>query len=266
MSSVLQLPWPSSNKTIFLLADIHSHKMHDKTIDSLIIHAESVSYDKRILFIMGDLFEFEEFMAKNPIYKKSFNSVSGIIDYLLPSFEAEMIFGNLLLDRLQRTFSKIIFMKGNHEDRIDQFLKTCPHDFRHNFFMNDSLSLDKRKIKMLEYDKWVYIGQQIGLHHGVNKWHGKSSLDKHFMAARCRTVFIGHLHRHELRSYSQVEDTRYAISLPCSSSCSPEWLRGKPNEWSTGYGVINLFPKEKYFFDVKITTNNRSCSDIGRLF
>jgi len=74
--------------------------------------------------------------------------------------------------------------------------------------------------------------------HGM--YHGSTCVKKHYEACGGRSVLFGHVHRLECRSFISRGETRQAWSLPAMCQLDPEYIKNSENNWSNGFGEVNV--------------------------
>ena len=177
-------------------------------------------------------------MKRGDNFKKYIQRSEGMEDYFVYETEKEFTWGNEILDHLQKLFPQIIFIEGNHDWRFKWFMEThSPAAYRHNFCLPTQLQLKKRGISHIHYNDWLDIGK-LSITHGM--WHSTTALKKHYESAGGRSVIFGHLHKFECKSFQSRGETRQAWGLPAMCTLNPEYLKNTENNWTNGFGLINM--------------------------
>jgi predicted phosphodiesterase len=249
MSKVLSLKLPRKDEihSYIVASDWHDIHLNSSAYDILKRFALRIPKKQRRLIILGDFVDLPEFMPRNKDFKRHVKSAMGIEDYFLPAAEMAMGWANDVLDELQKIFPVIIFASGNHDWRLDDFGRTySPPEYRPYFNLKARLRLRERNIPFVDYNCWIDIGR-LSLTHGM--YHGTTCCKKHYEAAG-RSVIFGHVHKVEARSFTRRGDTVMAWSLPCMANLSPDYLKGRENAWTTGFGVANMRHNGKFNFNV----------------
>jgi predicted phosphodiesterase len=239
MEKATVLPVPLEGiDTYFVASDWHSYHLNPACLSILSQHALLHKPEQRRLIINGDFLDFVFFMKKHEDYKKFIARPDGIETHFLPLYEEEVNWGNRCLDYLQKIFSEIVFVSGNHDKpRIDNFLGDCPHAYKHNFDLKRDLKLATRKIVFIEYNDWLDIGD-LSITHGM--FHGPSALKKHFMASGARNVIFGHIHHDNCESFMTRGKTKQVSSLPAMCDLNPDYIKNAETNWTNGYKVVNM--------------------------
>ena len=239
MEKTTVLPPPLQGiDTYFVASDWHSFHINPACISILIQHALLHKPENRRLIINGDFLDLEFFMKKMESYRKHISRIEGIEDYFLPLYEDEIEWGNKCLDYLQKIFTEVIFISGNHDKpRVTQFLHDCPQGYHHNFDFEKSLKLKERNITFVEYNNWLDIGD-VSLTHGM--FHGTSAMKKHYLACGARSCIFGHIHHDNKESFMVRGKTRQVYSLPAMCNLNPEYIKNQETNWTNGYAVLNV--------------------------
>jgi len=242
MTKVTKLALPKSGHVNAIIAgDWHSHHCHIPTVRALAKVAQQWDKNNRLLIINGDFLDAEYLMQKQEAFKVNVTRQNGIEEYFLPLLEAELAWGNEMLDQLQKIFSKIIFISGNHDWRIDDFgrSKYCPAAYKHHFNLQLGLNLKKRGIDFIDFNNWLDFGD-LSIVHGM--FHGTSACKNHFEASGGRNVIFSHVHQFEAKSFRSRGKTRRAVSLPATCALNPNYIRGVDNNWSNGFASLHMKP------------------------
>jgi len=264
MAKIYKVKKPTRNEvqSWYILSDIHDKHYHKPTVDIMMKMAKQ-NKNWKGLIINGDLLDMEEFMkSKNPDYKRNLKNQFSIEDYFIPAFEKSMKWGNTFLDVIVSEFDEVIYLLGNHEVRVTEFLKAdCPAEYRHNFSFEKGLHLQERGIKLIQYNDFVEIGGRVMVTHGV--YHGTSAVKNH-TAVTGKTTLFGYVHQYELKSFRQVGDTIVGISLPCACSMNPYYMRNKPNNWTNGFAIVHI-NRKYYYIDVKTIWDDTLIGESGKV-
>jgi predicted phosphodiesterase len=168
--------------------------------------------------------------------------------------------GNALLDEICKRLPKgadMRWLDGNHEDWYYQLIEENP-TLEGLLDPHDELHLRDRgftEIRRYGHDQFTRLGK-LWLMHGIytTRYHAKKHLDeiKH-------NVMYGHLH--DIQVYSSASVARelafQAYCIGCLANVEPEYMRGRPNNWSHGFGVVCVFPDGKFQADVIRIINGR---------
>ncbi len=162
-----------------------------------------------------------------------------------------------------------IMLTGNHEDWVEQFLRSGNNP--QLFHGLDQLGLQINLTTLLDLDK--YGIQLIPLNHilrigKANFIHGFFTGDAHAKAHLSKlkaNIYYGHLHDMQRYQDMSLEGTVEAHSLGCLCNLTPKFLRGLPNRWTHGCGEFIIFPDGSYLFTPHRIVNGRMYHQ-GKLF
>lgn len=142
--------------------------------------------------------------------------------------------------------ARMVYIEGNHEDRITQYLEKNPEGVGMLEAPN-ALRLSQRKIEWIPFwsqGQLFKLGNAYFCHGratGLN--HTRKMLDKYGVC-----LYYGHLHDIQLTSKERWGDdkTIEAGSLGCLSRYDQTYLKGNPTNWQQGFGVFHIFPDGFY--------------------
>lgn len=228
------------SKHFFLTGDWHIYELCWATLGVLVQMALRLPPERRSLIINGDFFDFLMFMAKGDGYKKWINNKDGLEYYFYPEYKREVDFGNKILDYLMTIFPEIIFIFGNHENRINDFLKIIDKKWLPMFDLAHDLKLDERRITTVAYNSWLDIGD-ASITHGM--WHGSTAHTKHMKAShKSKLIAFSHIHHDEHRSEFSRGNTRQCYSIPAMCKLNPDYNKGRDNNWTNGFADLVIKP------------------------
>jgi hypothetical protein len=144
-----------------------------------------------------------------------------------------------------------IFLKGNHEDWIDQALTRMPELFDGLAELDIEISakslmaLEKFGYQMFPLNELV----QIGKAHFTHGWFtGSDHAKKHLKELACN-LYYGHLHDMFESNDTNIHGPVEAASLGCLCRLDAKFLKGKKNNWVHGHGTFEFFRDGTYFFN-----------------
>lgn len=248
--TTLDLPKNGEIDHYFIAGDWHSFHIDMPSLQIMGQHAKLFPKEKRKLIINGDFLDCDFLMKRCDMFKKFANRAEGIEEYFLEKAQAELAWGNEMLDELQKIFSEIIFVEGNHDWRYFWFRKSkyCLSAYAHNFDLKERLNLRDRNIIFVNYNDWLDIGK-VSVTHGA--FHGATAVKKHYEACG-RSVIFSHVHKVECKSFTARDYTKMGWSLPAMCHLNPEYIKNTDNNWTNGYGTIHV--KNNGNFNVHIHT------------
>jgi hypothetical protein len=257
-----ELKLPSKPQNWFWISDLHEKALNKATYNIFISHALSLPECDRNLIIGGDFLDLAHMMPKGAQFQSWAKRPDGADMYFLPLFEAEIKWGNEILDELQSVFRNIIFMHGNHDNpRADVYREMyCPVGYKEHFHVGKALGLEKRGIGEIMYGDWLNFGPDLCFTHGIA--HGASAAKKHYMLGRGRSVIHGHLHHFSVDSFPVRGITQYVYSMGCMANLNPMYIKNIDNNWANGYGNLHMMPTGiHYVYNNEVKDNKLITSD-----
>ena len=247
--SELKLPSKGEINTYFIAGDWHIDHLDWPCLDIMIKTARKFFRNKkdRRLIINGDFLDAAHLMARNPQYKKWIKRSDGMDEYFIPKSE-ELDLGNKILDILQKEFSEIIYILGNHCIRYDLMMKSCPLDYSHNFDLRKKLKLTTRGIPTVNYNDWLDIGDKLSITHG--QFHGTTCHKKHYEVSGSKSVIFSHIHHIGSKAFQVRGNTHHVWSLPALCDLNPEYIKNRETNWSVGFGIININHDSTFNFNI----------------
>jgi len=261
--SELKLPVKGKVDTYFIAGDWHSEAMSLPCLKIMLSMASSLKKKDRKLVINGDFLDAPHLMPRNSEYKKHIKRAEGIEDYFLPISEKELAWGNSVLDRLQKVFTEIIYVEGNHDWRYRDFMKVAPPAYAHNFNYRLQLSLDKRGINTVDYNDWLDIGDIWTITHGM--YHGSSCLKRHYEASRSKNVIFSHVHSDDRKSFTGRGDTVHAYSVPAFCNLNPNYIKNRETNWDMGFSTLNVRDDGKAHYNSFVIRDNKLVLPEGKI-
>jgi len=238
----------------FITSDWHSFYFHQPCLNLLLKTSARVPKKNRKLVINGDFLDFKWLYKQDGGYKNWKSHKDGMDQFFVPKLIEESIWGNDMLDTLEKHFSEIIFLEGNHSARLGYFQnKICPKAYRDMFDLSAALKLEERGITHIQYNHWLDIGK-ASITHGM--YHGPSALNKHYQASNGRSVIFGHLHHVASKSFFSRGESSTVWITPCLSTLSPDYLKDIENNWSLGFGELNVISTGEFWYNIHSIKND----------
>ena len=151
------------------------------------------------------------------------------------------------IDRLRDVTQEIVYIKGNHEDWIDQALDVTP---AYQGFIELESNIHG-------VDKWIKANKVFEIGH-LRVAHGffvnKYACEKHLQRFHDNVLF-GHTHRIQLQS-----DNIYGVrpiaawNNGCLCALNPDYMKDKEPVWQHGFSVVweNVETREFHYEQVWI--------------
>jgi len=264
----------STSKGAFVrvfLPDTHGNLVDKLALKAFLTDLEYLQ--PRELYMMGDHLDCGGWLAQH--------HTLGFIPETENSFEQDVDAANSLLDAVQKRCpkSKIWYLEGNHEERIEKWIITSVmrHGKDARFLRNlcgpeAVLHLEERKIpyitKAKTYDGCRVQGTikagNVYVTHGTR--HGKNAANAMLNRFGASVVF-GHVHKLMSCMDRNVKDGEIgAWSVGHLSRQQPLWRHGDPTDWSQGYGFQIVQPGGDFLhINIPIIDGKSYLGSLGKL-
>ena len=158
-------------------------------------------------------------------------------------YKKEVDVVNNELNYLQNYTKKITYLEGNHENRVERYLDRNP-EMEGMIEVKEVLYLNNRKIIYHKMNELYKLGH-LRFTHGIytNEFHTKKTLQ-----AIGDNIVYGHIHRPQaymLNMMLQKPIMAYSLGSLCNKS--PDYMKGKPANWMTGFAVVYYDDKNGMF-------------------
>ncbi len=169
---------------------------------------------------------------------------------------------NIELDELQGIQPNMIYLEGNHEERIRRLVIADPR-FEGMIELPDKLLLN-RGIEWVPLDEQPYRYGKLCACHGF--YAGKYSAAQHLDKFAHNVVF-GHVHKMQsfARNLAMMGETIQSWAISCLCDLNPSYMNG-PADWSNGFAIINMDRATGNFSLTPINIVDNSILYDGRIF
>jgi predicted phosphodiesterase len=159
----------------------------------------------------------------------------------------EVACANIELDFLQKHSKEVIYLEGNHEDRVNRYLDKNP-EMEGLIEIPLQLDLAGRGIKWVKMNDLFPLGHMY-FTHGLytNDHHAK----KHLLSLGCNICY-GHTHKAQMYMQNMaMQRPHMAYALGTLGDKNPDYMRNKPSNWINQFAVyywntitgnFNLYP------------------------
>ncbi len=163
--------------------------------------------------------------------------------------------------------AKIVYLEGNHEERVERFLNAFPA-FKGYFSVPKALDLAAKDIEWVP--AWstgatYKVGKATFLHGNyTNQYHPAK------MAAKYGdSVFYGHTHdmmSHAVANHLHPDKVHVGQSIGCLCERDQAYMKGKPSNWQQGFMVLYLLPDGNYTYYTPRIFNHKFVGPDGVLY
>lgn len=217
-----------SVKKIMVLSDIH-FPYHDKTaLKAAVNHGIKENVD--CIILNGDILDFYSLsdFSKDPSK---------------PTFRAEIELGKWFLTELRKAFpkAKIYYKIGNHEMRLERYLKVKAPEIFDSEEFKLSILLEFAKNNVILVDKYSIIkAGNLNIIHG-HEYRGSGGVypAKYIYNKTKENTLCGHYHRSSVFMDKSINgEYKGGFSTGCLCSLTPEYM--PYNEWVHGFAIVYM--------------------------
>lgn len=229
------------NQGVVFIGDLHIPH-HDPVAVKLTL-AFIAKFQPGIIFLMGDIADFYAVSShdKDPLRKETFQEE---IDQCIQFLEE-------LREVAPNAF--IIFVEGNHENRMLRYLKKRPElASLRNLSVPCLLELDSFDIRYLPYGK-IYRFLDMCIEHGDAVSSKSSYTAAKMLDKRLKSGISGHTHRLGVHYRTAVDTELVWYENGCLCKTDPEYISGVAN-WQQGFtaGVVDNQKERIWMYQMQI--------------
>lgn len=162
-------------------------------------------------------------------------------------FKKELDIANKELDFLcsnsKDKDNPIIYIEGNHEDRVNRYLDIHP-EMEGMMELKEQLGIKKRKITWSDMNKMFKIGDMYFTH---GMYTNQYSAAKHLQKLGCNICYG---HQHGTQTYLQnmaMQKPYMAYALGTLGDKAPDYMKGKPCNWINQFAIFYWDTKTGHF-------------------
>jgi len=215
---------PEKNLKVVTINDLHVPYHNEEMIRGFIKLLEEEQPDEIIL--KGDMVDFYDLSSfdKNP------DRVNRLQE------ELDILYRILLVMRASCPNTKIVYIMGNHEDRLRRYLwkNAIALSSLRALKFEELLKLDELEIELVEHS--YFIGDFEFTHGEVVRQHSSYSAKAEY-DRRGGSGCMGHVHRMGCFCKTTSRGTFGWWEDGCACDLNPEYVAGTPN-WQNGFSVI----------------------------
>lgn len=155
----------------------------------------------------------------------------------------EIAQANIELNYLAKYCPEIIYLEGNHEDRIERYLDKNP-EVEGMIELKDQLRLSERKIKWIKMNDLYKLGDMY-FTHGMytNVGHAR----KHLQALGCNITY-GHTHSTQTALQNMAMQKPYmSYALGTLGDKAPSYMKNRPSNWINQFAIFYYCDKTGHF-------------------
>jgi len=237
---------PSDANNILVLSDIH-FPYHDE--DAL---AAAIQYgiDEQVNTVLldGDVLDFYQLSRFDKDPSK-------------PKLKTELEQGRWFMAALRETFpdARIYYKVGNHEDRLEKWLKIKAPEWlgMEEFELKMLLRFGENRIELIESDATIKAGH-LNIIHG-HEYLGGGTVNPArnlYLKAKASTI-CGHFHRKsEFVTRDINNHIQGAWTMGCLCELYPEYMKGH-SDWVHGFAVVKVNKDGSFSVDNKMIIDGK---------
>lgn len=229
---------PTQTLRVVAMPDTHVKHRDKKSIKAFLEFIEW--YQPHVFIIMGDFIDAEDISHWEPQGLEPRQFIPEIK-------EARELLGEIC-KRLRSCILKI-FITGNHEDWIDQAMAAKMPEFFNGLDelnlmpdLKSLLDLDNFGFDLIPINHFLKIGKA---HYTHGLYVGPNHQKKHLDTVK-GNIYYGHTHDMMNLHQPTINGSIEAASLGCLCKLDGKFMKGKPNNWTHGFGIFEFFSDGSY--------------------
>lgn len=229
-------------KTAIIIPDAHLKETAGKDYMAIKPFIKEISPDRIIL--LGDFMDVNSLSAWDYDKKRPMEG---------RRYKKEINCANRELDFLQKNSKDIVYLEGNHEDRVNRYLDKNP-EMEGMIEIQDQLRLKERGIKWVKMNDLYKLGRMYFTH---GMFTNKYSAQKHLQTLGCNICY-GHQHSTQTAMQNMKMQKPYvAYALGTLGDKKPDYLKNRPGNWINQFAMFYWNPKSGDFnlYPINIINN-----------
>lgn len=201
-------------------------------------------FKPEVFVIGGDFLDFDAISCFN---RHKRNTIG--LNAVLKETKKEILLGRTMLDEVRKAVGpkcKIVFLVGNHEERLEKFFFEYPQLFPDYTTLEGALELKKRNIELVEQGGYYKLGKLYFMH---GEKYGSDVFTKG-AAMKCRkSVRLFHHHTNQsymITSELDGDDKIEVKACGCMCGMSPSFMKGMQNRWINSFFCGYVLPDGDY--------------------
>jgi predicted phosphodiesterase len=219
---------PSSKvKRIVAMFDCHLTTSSSRPFD-LVVESFLPDYKPDEVVLGGDFMSCESLSHWNDNKRLSMES---------KRWADELSFADEKLRLIQKSTDKITWLKGNHEDWVEQYVEQYPQ-LKNKIELENNLSFDTYNVDFVPLNELYCIGKNAKLYITHGMYTGLYHAKKHLDSLGCNIMY-GHLHTTQTFMHNiRMHDPYQAWAVGCLCDMNQPYLKGKQPNWIHQVAII----------------------------
>ncbi len=219
-------------KTVVILPDVHLDETVPKDYLPVKNFIRATKPDKIIL--LGDFMDVSALSGWDLDKKRKMEN---------RRWKKEIALANKELDFLQKHCKEIVYIEGNHEDRVQRYLDKNP-EMEGLIEVQEMLRLKERGIKWVKMNDLYKCGDMYFTH---GMYTNKYCAQKHLSELGCNICF-GHGHKTQTAFQNQsMAKPVMSYQLGTLGDKAPDYMRNRPANWINQFAVMYVEPNHGNF-------------------
>lgn len=181
-------------------------------------------------------------------------------------YALEIKSGNLALDlfferikHIRNYKPNIVYICGNHEDRLTRFLEKDP-TFYGSISLENDLKLKERSITFIPYKKSIEIKGTVFIHVPIDVT-GKPirgvSITRKALQLYQKSCVFGHTHRLQIENFYRhgSSELQQVLNVGCFFEREEEYIKFSPTSYWKGLCLLNQYKNQR--FDIETISLSR---------
>ena len=241
-------------KLVLVLPDLHIPH-HDEAALSCVLQAYKLLKPDEVV-VLGDWLDCETFSSHPKSSMAELRAHKFIDDELTPCRK--------ILDQLQAHKNALVYVEGNHEQRIERFAVALGGSLGPDIYN----LVSPARLLGAGRNKWTWIPYTSELAHykitddlwAIHGWSfAKSAARVHQDRAVSVSIVHGHTHRQQSEARRDPANGKVlkAWSPGCLSKLQPLYRQQHPTSWVHGFSLVYIGPRS--WTDYTVTIHDGEC-------
>jgi predicted phosphodiesterase len=243
-----------------VLPDLHIPH-HDQGALSCVLHAYQFLKPDEVI-VLGDWLDCEQFSSHGVQSMTELRAHRFIEDEVDPC--------RRVLDKLQKNNNRLVYVEGNHEQRIERWAASWGGRLGPDFYKlmapRRLLGDDRKNFVWVPYADYLsHYEVTPALKNSTALWavhgwsHSKQAAAAHLSKAISVSVVYGHTHRMQVETRRDPATGKILKSWSpgCLSKLQPLYRANNPTEWTHGFSLI--YVGKNSWTDYNISIVNGKC-------
>jgi predicted phosphodiesterase len=176
-------------------------------------------------------------------------------------YAKEVSAGNVALDHFAPSCKKLVYVKGNHENRLDRYFEVDP-TFQGINSLEKDLMFKERGIVPVEYKSNYDINGVSFTHipiNGVGKPISNPNVCKKALSLYHNSVVFGHTHTldHCAEHRQNAPHLNQALAVGCFFEHVDDYAKGSKTDYWRGIVTLNIYHRNRFDYSTLSLSNLR---------